>query len=526
MRGGWLLTLVVALALLGAPLGAHTLERPGGGQGYGGGSSGGGGDGGGSGGGGDVDGEALGELIAALLRLAVWTTREYPKLMWPFWGVLAVGLVFRHRFDVRLPDWTSGSFRLRDDAAAGGGASLSPPPPARPHTLARAQLEPLREADPDFSLVLFEDFVYALFARAHEARGRGRLAELGAYLAPEAQRALADLSTGLAAVEGIVVGAMRYTRVWGVSPPEDRIVVELEIEANYTELAEAPGHTGPSAYWASERWKLARPRGARSLPPERVRSFGCPACGAPLGTRDSGACAHCGRSIDPSDFDWLVEAVRPQERRRTPPALTGDVPESGTQLDTIVDPEARTGRAEIEADDPAFTWPAFEARVRHVFTELQPAWSSLDLPRARPYLSDNLFQAWMFWIDAYRKAGLRNVSENARVTGLRLARVVRDRHYDAITVRLRATGLDYTVDANGHKLAGSRDELRDYSEYWTLIRGHGVKGTPRTDKSCPRCGGPLAVNMAGSCESCGARVSSGEFDWVLSRVEQDESYQG
>ena len=232
------------------------------------------------------------------------------------------------------------------------------------------------------------------------------------------------------------------------------------------------------------------------------------------------------RAYPNARIDWLVDAVLPLQRRRTAPALTADTVEAGTWLDTIVDPAARDRRAELEARDPQFSWAAFDARVRHIFAELQPAWSLPDLAQARPYLSDNLFQTWRYWIDAYRRAGLRNVSEGARVTGMRLARVTSDLYFDAITVRLRATGLDYTVDTSGHKVAGSRDEPRDYSEYWTLLRGRGTSGAPRTDKSCPRCGAPLAVNMAGSCESCTAHVSSGEFDWVLSRVEQDEAYQG
>ena len=32
--------------------------------------------------------------------------------------------------------------------------------------------------------------------------------------------------------------------------------------------------------------------------------------------------------------------------------------------------------------------------------------------------------------------------------------------------------------------------------------------------------------MAGSCTHCNAKVTSGEFDWVLSRIEQDEAYSG
>ena len=44
--------------------------------------------------------------------------------------------------------------------------------------------------------------------------------------------------------------------------------------------------------------------------------------------------------------------------------------------------------------------------------------------------------------------------------------------------------------------------------------------------NCPNCGAPLKVNNAGVCEFCGGKITSGEFDWVLSRIEQDESYAG
>jgi predicted amidophosphoribosyltransferase len=53
-----------------------------------------------------------------------------------------------------------------------------------------------------------------------------------------------------------------------------------------------------------------------------------------------------------------------------------------------------------------------------------------------------------------------------------------------------------------------------------------VRGAPRMDKACPNCGAPLNVNMAGRCEHCDAKITSGEFDWVLSRIEQDEAYEG
>jgi hypothetical protein len=119
------------------------------------------------------------------------------------------------------------------------------------------------------------------------------------------------------------------------------------------------------------------------------------------------------------------------------------------------------------------------------------------------------------------------VTENARITCVELARVVSDKYYHAITVRMFATGLDYTVrDSDGRVVGGSRTRERKYSEYWTLIRGRNTRGRPSADKNCPSCGAPLSINMAGNCTHCSARVTSGEFDWVLSRIEQDESYQG
>jgi hypothetical protein len=54
-----------------------------------------------------------------------------------------------------------------------------------------------------------------------------------------------------------------------------------------------------------------------------------------------------------------------------------------------------------------------------------------------------------------------------------------------------------------------------------------VRGAARVEPECPNCGAALAdIEMAGSCRHCRAKVCSGEFDWVLGRIEQDESYQG
>lgn len=45
------------------------------------------------------------------------------------------------------------------------------------------------------------------------------------------------------------------------------------------------------------------------------------------------------------------------------------------------------------------------------------------------------------------------------------------------------------------------------------------------DDQCPNCGAALTMQMAGRCDACRVKVQrGGDFDWVLSKVEQDEAY--
>jgi hypothetical protein len=145
----------------------------------------------------------------------------------------------------------------------------------------------------------------------------------------------------------------------------------------------------------------------------------------------------------------------------------------------------------------------------------------------RPYMSDGLFDIETYWVRTYLQQRLRNVTEGARITRIEPARVTSDAHYDAFTIRLFASSLDYTLrDSDGAVVGGSRTTPRAYSEYWTFIRGAAQKGPARTDPVCPSCGAALKINMAGACGFCQAHVTRGEFDWVLSRIEQDEVYTG
>jgi DNA-directed RNA polymerase subunit RPC12/RpoP len=329
-----------------------------------------------------------------------------------------------------------------------------------------------------------------------------------------------------------VIGAMRVTAV-SVPPaaaapaapggPPPRAMVMLEFEANMT-----VGTTGAErTHYVQERWRLERDAGVQSKPPERALSFQCPNCGAPFGPEGGDRCQYCGQVVSGGRFDWSVESIDLERLEERPPALTANVREAGTDFPTIFHPQLNARWAELVREDPGVTMEGLNARLQLLYAELNAGWSHGDLAGARPYVSDGLFGYLQYWVTAYQQQGLRNVLEGMRIVEWKTVKIVRDRHYDALTVRLQGTGRDSTVrQPGGEVVSGDPKRDRLYSEYWTLIRGAGVKGAPRADKNCPNCGAPLDVNMAGQCQHCGAKITSGEFDWVLSKIEQDDSYTG
>jgi len=210
-------------------------------------------------------------------------------------------------------------------------------------------------------------------------------------------------------------------------------------------------------------------------------------------------------------------------------SLGGGV-EAGTRMPTIVDPDLPTARRELTARHPEFELNAFLQRVTQIFTRLQEAWAEKSWEKARPYETDALFQVHNFWIERYRKFGQTNHLEDIRVTKIELARIQNDAFRESITVRIFASIRDWTEDSRGKIIGGSKSSPHIFSEYWTFIRSIGHKAS-HTDAwandQCPSCGSPLnQVNMAGICQYCDSKITSGDYDWILSRIEQDEAYAG
>lgn len=268
---------------------------------------------------------------------------------------------------------------------------------------------------------------------------------------------------------------------------------------------------------------LQRSLTAKSRSPEHARIDECPNCGAALGDMAGNVCSYCREALTPGRFDWAVTHIA-SERETRGPMLTGNVAEVGTSLPTIVLDGAEERFGALTARDKTFSWPLFQQRIGVIFEALHRGWCARDWSSVRPYVSDQLFQSQLYWIEEYKRQRLVNRTDGARIVEIAMSNVESDKHFDSITVRVFGMGKDYTVSEDGKLLSGSQSIERPYSEYWTLIRGRAVSRPPHVDPSCPNCGAPLSVTMAGSCTHCSVTVTRGDFDWVLSRIEQDETY--
>ncbi len=479
------------LLLLTFLFAADAFARVGGGESFSGG-------GGGSSGGGDGDGGA--ELLFYLFRFLFWLTWNHPLIGIPVDIVVAIVIL----------KWLRT--RNAPEVLAISATHAHVPPPRR--------LDELRRFDPNFSEITFSDFCYSLYARAHHARGAGDLDRYAPYLSAGARNTLRQRSRGvLREVKGVVIGSFRIAELRGLDGPQ--VVVSVVFEANYTEA----GEHEESAWYVREQWMLERSRDILSPPPEKAKADHCPRCGAALQTRSDGACDYCGVKIESGAFQWFVRAISLLDRQTRGPLLTGEVAERGTSRPTVRQPHFPDRRGEFESAHPDFDWNAFQQRVVGIASELQSAWSARDWERVRPLESESLFQMHRYWIDAYKKQRLRNVVGDYTVTRVEPVKIEADAFYESITVRMWAHGRDHTIDDDGNVVAGSKTSVRQWTEYWTFIRTRGGGGASSA-KPCPNCGAPVAKGATGVCPYCGGTLSGGAFDWVLSRIEQDEVYAG
>jgi len=182
------------------------------------------------------------------------------------------------------------------------------------------------------------------------------------------------------------------------------------------------------------------------------------------------------------------------------------------------------GVAAIQAHDPDFSLETFKSSVERSFFVVEEAWTELKPEMSRRVMADGIWQQHRSQIEGYAKAGTRNVLDGLAVGRVDVLQTSSDAQFDTIVVRILATCADYDINvANGKVVRGNKHEMAPWQEDWVFQRSS--KATTKTDggtmqQKCPNCGAPLDLDLAGVCKYCRAPVMSGEYDWVLTRIDQ------
>jgi predicted lipid-binding transport protein (Tim44 family) len=304
----------------------------------------------------------------------------------------------------------------------------------------------------------------------------------------------------------------------GVS--RDSIVVHFDVVAapQFVNATTGQVQSGTSTdQRAGEDWRFERDAGTLTVVSGGVTGEKCPSCGAPLQLDEVGQCRYCKADVTSGKFDWVIVAMDQSE-------FQGGAQPVASQ----VDQSPEEGIARIRAADPAFDPQTFLKRAYAGFMALEQCWMDRNLNEGRPYMSPGLYMSWSAQVQQLIQLHKKNILENLRVTNLQIARVGHSEGFDAVTIRVDAVCADYEVDENTGKLIfGSRHES-PFAEYWTFQRSAGAqtKDGGIIEKVCPNCGAPLQINQVGECQYCRAAVTSGQFDWVLSRIDQENEWTG
>lgn len=495
----WMTLALVVLSLL--VLDQAAGARVGGGESYGGSSS---YSSSSSSGGGDIG--AVFMIIELLIKLCI----AAPVIGIPLVFLLVVGGVYWLFFSGDSRSSKQATIRISDYSQAR-------------HT-SNDMVEALKKADPKFSTPLFLDFVNLLYSRLNTER-TGDLAGLACYLAPDIRSRISQQTkqTRVKEVRNVIVGSikiLKYIESDGLQK------IGLTIDANYTEVTEH----AELALYSRENWILARRKGVVSQGPEDIAKLACPSCGSPAELTSDGRCQYCDKLILDGSFAWMLVSVSVINRKpRVLLNLGSGNNEVGTDKPTIVANDFEQKRQAFAQRHPDFVWNNFEQRAREAFLALQSAWSSGRWEQARPYETDHLFNTHRYWIESYVSQGIANRLEDVNIVRVQPVKLEADAFFDSLTVRIWAVCLDWNEEVKTGKLiSGSRTQQRAFSEYWTFIRRSDFedKACCHKPKTCPSCGAELNISMAGVCQYCDSKVTTGKFDWVLSLIEQDEAYIG
>jgi hypothetical protein len=183
----------------------------------------------------------------------------------------------------------------------------------------------------------------------------------------------------------------------------------------------------------------------------------------------------------------------------------------------------------IRQRDPNFDEEVFLQRAAKAFVTTQNAWSEQNLKTCRAFISDGVHERFELYIAMQKAENIRNRMRDVTVTRRQIVAVTSDQHFDTMHVQFTASAISYNEDLKTKKrVSGNSDNTPiSFTEIWSFSRRPGVKTDPEASLlqgNCPNCGGPVEIVDKAKCPQCDSIVNSGQYDWVLAEITQDEEW--
>jgi hypothetical protein len=408
----------------------------------------------------------------------------------------------------------------------------SPPQPvqtvkALPTLVPRAKLAEFVKKDPVFSRGALLDFVRVLVHALVEWPGTTRERALEMFFQPTAlEEALRR--RGVGKLESPVVGPIELRRVV-TRGAEDLLTLEFEVL-----FTRRPAKGEPLREAVRLRWGLVRPRHVPSQDPDRMELLGCPSCGAPARVGETGNCVHCGVPARAGSLSWAVASSTELSRRRvTPTEQTAALPGLPKDLPTPADEQLPIEGFGL-ADAGGFgTWEklavAFENEVARPVLQQVVTSIARGEPKAVRHLVGDRLDESMRHAAELGLDGLAGCQlEEIDVDRCEFVRIERDRHFDAVTVRLFWKARVYRTDEQGVLVDGDPTRRRPFDACWTFVKRRDARhrGERHAVPQCPKCEASLdRLSDAGICGYCQRKVTGGDYGWVLADVDPVEALQ-
>jgi hypothetical protein len=454
--------------------------------------------------GGDGGGDGLFYIFFQLLRLVFY----YPKIGIP----LLIGVGVCWYFYKRNLHPTGATQRAIERREAEQRTQVSPQD-------VQAWVQALKSKDPQFELDSVLGKVRQLFPALQEAWFKRDLTPIRPFLSDATyQRFTVQLQ--LMADQGIrdAIADVRLLdmQLLGIEQSEwfDSIHVRVRAEmrdtdvpASFSDEKAIAAARGAPVESFTEVWSFVRKPGAQTRVGQDLYQGKCPHCGAPYKGGATNVCEYCGAVVNSGNYDWtLSEITQGIEFNR----YLSNVP----------------GLREARRDDPALNLEILEDRTSLLFWKWIEAQSRGEVNRlaqvAPPQMLSQLGE------------------ELARLNQQGRRRVILECAVGTVTTRafeLHPDGDDLAhVEIRwsarmGVGPAGQRPpQLPTVPQRWvfTLARKHGARTNTSNGMAtnrCPQCNAPLTGNGAASCEFCGARLGTGEQDWVLADTSLLETWE-